>query len=86
MPKEDFTQLPDKIAEAIAQDALDDGLEVKLNQDFSPSSDTFQTLAQLCAKGERNGWLMAGEAGVSAMAAPSSRVKSPEISASMWCA
>ncbi|MDA7965067.1 DUF4863 family protein [Ruegeria sp.] len=63
MPKQDFTQLLDKIAETIAQDALDEGLEAKLNRDFPPSSDTFQTLARLCAEGERDGWLMAREAG-----------------------
>ncbi len=63
MPKQDFIQRLDRIASTIAGDVLDSGLESRLNRDFPPSSDTFQSLARLCAEGERDGWLMAREAG-----------------------
>ena len=63
MPKRDFIQLLDKIARTVAGDALDAGLEARLNHEFPPASKTFRTLACLCAEGEKDGWLMAREAG-----------------------
>ncbi|WP_037312660.1 DUF4863 family protein [Ruegeria halocynthiae] len=63
MPEQEFIQLVDKIASAIADDALDADLEAKLNTEFSASTDDFKALGNLCAEGERDGWLMAREAG-----------------------
>ncbi|EEE36128.1 conserved hypothetical protein [Rhodobacteraceae bacterium KLH11] len=63
MSKQDFVRLMDQIASEIAGDALDDALEAKLNQKFAAGSETFGALSRLCAEGEREGWLMAREAG-----------------------
>ncbi|WP_299083283.1 DUF4863 family protein [uncultured Ruegeria sp.] len=63
MAQQDFIDLVGKIAGKIADAPLDQALEAQLNRDLAPGSSDFSKLGNLCAEGERDGWLMAREAG-----------------------
>lgn len=62
MSESNFVALIERIAAHIEGDALDVGLERKLNREFPVRSDDFTALARYCAQGENEGWLMAREA------------------------
>lgn len=63
MSAESFNQLVGKVAGAIGDRPLDDALAAHLNATFPADGDDFKRLADLCAEGEADGWLMAREAG-----------------------
>ena len=63
MSQHQFEMLIGRLADFIADAALDEHLEAGLNQNFGPDSQEFSDLAALCASGEEQGWLMAREAG-----------------------
>jgi len=63
MSQQQFVELVDKVATAIAGQPLDETLQTMLNDTFPASSDEFRTLAALCAEGEAEGWLMSREMG-----------------------
>lgn len=63
MPQSDFNALVGTFAAAIGDRALDGALADHLNATFPADGPEFQRLAALCAEGERDGWLMAREAG-----------------------
>lgn len=63
MTAEAFRALVGRIANRIADRSLDAALEEQLNSEFSPQSPEFGELRELCAQGERDGWLLQREAG-----------------------
>lgn len=63
MSLEAFNILVEKIGSAVANKTLDSELEAYLNGQFGPQSREFAELFDLCAMGEREGWLMQREAG-----------------------
>lgn len=63
MSRQKFENLVGKITSNIEAMPLDQDLERHLNYNFSPNSTEYEELAFLCAEGEREGWLMAREAG-----------------------
>jgi len=60
---EQFRSIVTKITNMIGDAALDETLAKRLNEAFPADGETFSELAELCARGEREGWLMAHEAG-----------------------
>jgi len=63
MSRGEFESLIGGIAGKIANRPLDAGLGDYLNANWPPGGESFEKLRQLCAEGEREGWLMAREAG-----------------------
>ncbi|MBO6637787.1 MAG: DUF4863 family protein [Roseitalea sp.] len=63
MSAEEFNALVGKVSAAIADRPLDEGLAAHLNATFPRGGPDFERLAELCAEGEADGWLMAREAG-----------------------
>ncbi|PCJ84217.1 MAG: DUF4863 domain-containing protein [Hyphomicrobiales bacterium] len=63
MSVQEFSDLMAKIAKTIAGQAVDHDMADHLNQTFPKGGETFQRLAELCAEGEQDGWLMGREAG-----------------------
>lgn len=63
MSVESFNHLVGRIAAALGDRSLDAALADFLNQTFPPDGADFAALADLCAKGEAEGWLMSREAG-----------------------
>ena len=63
MSRQRFDELVGTISESIAGKALDDTLAQFLNQTWPADGDEFAELTRLCAEGERDGWLLAREAG-----------------------
>lgn len=63
MSRQRFEALVGDIAADIANRPLDQDLADHLNATWPPGDKTFEELRALCAQGEREGWLMAREAG-----------------------
>ncbi len=63
MTRERFNALVGELAEAIGDRPLDGALADHLNASFPADGERFAELKRLCAAGEREGWLMAREAG-----------------------
>ena len=63
MSLESFERLVTSVAESVAGEPLDSGLERSLNLAFPPDGETFGTLAALCEQGVREGWLADREHG-----------------------
>ncbi|MCB1473607.1 MAG: DUF4863 family protein [Rhodobiaceae bacterium] len=63
MSQSRFEELVGEIARAIAERPLDNGLADHLNEAWPFGGEVFGELQELCAQGEREGWLMAREAG-----------------------
>ena len=63
MAREAFLKIVADVADAIGEQPLDARLDAFLNQRFAAGGETFASLKALCAEGERDGWLMAREAG-----------------------
>lgn len=63
MSQERFETLVGEIASGIAGKPLDDNLAGFLNKTWPKEGPVFRELRDLCAEGERDGWLMAREAG-----------------------
>lgn len=62
MSKEHFLETVQRIAGAIGDKPLDDGLAAFLNATYPADGADFARLKSLCAEGERDGWLLAREA------------------------
>lgn len=63
MSRERFETVVGGVAGEIANRPLDGNLAEHLNAAWPPGGATFEQLRALCAEGEREGWLMAREAG-----------------------
>lgn len=63
MSKQQFLETVATIAQAIGERPLDDDLSAYLNAKFPRDGKVFADLQALCAEGEREGWLVAREAG-----------------------
>jgi hypothetical protein len=63
MSRERFHELMGEIAKGIAGRSIKPGLAGYLNQKWPAEGEEFSELKRLCAEGEREGWLMAREAG-----------------------
>jgi len=63
MSKQQFVESIGAIAKEIEGRPLNDDLAAYLNAAFAPSGREFSLLRRLCEEGEREGWLMAREAG-----------------------
>ncbi len=63
MSRQRFEDLVARIASDIQGMKLDDDLTRHLNAAWSSDSSEFKELSLLCAEGERDGWLMAHQAG-----------------------
>jgi hypothetical protein len=63
MSQADFLSLVGTIAQSIGDRPLDAALADHLNATFPGDGEDFTRLAALCVEGERDGWLMAREAG-----------------------
>jgi hypothetical protein len=63
MSKQQFLETVGTVAAAIGDRPLDDDLAVFLNAKFPRDGKVFADLAALCGEGERDGWLVAREAG-----------------------
>ncbi len=63
MSKQQFLETVATVAAAIGDRPLDDDLAVFLNTKFPGDGKVFADLAALCGEGERDGWLVAREAG-----------------------
>ncbi|MDM8168897.1 DUF4863 family protein [Roseovarius sp.] len=63
MSQERFEALVGEVAEAIEGKPLDAGLAGYLNKTWPKDGPEFAELRELCAEGERDGWLMSREAG-----------------------
>ncbi|HBZ44497.1 MAG TPA: DUF4863 domain-containing protein [Maritimibacter sp.] len=60
---EEFSMLVGSIAARIEGVPLDDDMAAFLNREYPKDGKDFQRLTELCAEGERDGWLMSREAG-----------------------
>lgn len=63
MSIQEFSNLVGKIADRIADMPLDAAMAEVLSSEFPADGEDFRSLTRLCAEGEREGWLMAREAG-----------------------
>lgn len=63
MSYQEFSELVGKVADRIADMPVDAAMCEVLNSDFPVDGADFRKLTRLCAEGERDGWLMAREAG-----------------------
>ena len=63
MSAEEFSMLLSGIAARLEGVPLDAGMADFLNAEYPVDSPDYLRLAELCAEGERDGWLMAREAG-----------------------
>lgn len=63
MSQQQFNDLVGRIADSIAGMPVDGAMETFLNDKWPADGDDFAQLKSLCAEGEREGWLMAREAG-----------------------
>lgn len=63
MPENRFHELVGEIAAAVEGEPLAPALAGRLNAEWGADGSVFAELKQLCAEGEREGWLMAREAG-----------------------
>ena len=80
MSQDRFNELMGVIARSARGKPLSADLAGQLNTAFGPDTPEFAELKSLCAEGEREGWLMAREAG-----GRSRPGASPAISVSMLC-
>ena len=63
MSQDRFNELMNVIARKARGNPLTSALAERLNIAFGPGTPAFEELKSLCAEGEREGWLMAREAG-----------------------
>ncbi|MGR3362921.1 MAG: 4-hydroxylaminobenzoate lyase [Maritimibacter harenae] len=63
MSAEDFSVLVGSIAARLEGVPLDDKMAEFLNREYPADGADFKRLSELCAEGEREGWLMEREAG-----------------------
>lgn len=63
MSEQQFIDLMHKLATSISDRPVDRSLEQYLNAEFSPESQDFTDLTELCVHGDEHGWLMQHRAG-----------------------